>query len=328
MITRKLGAALAAGCTVVIRPAENSPYSGLAIAKLAQEAGFPPGVINVIPTSRFNAKFIGRTFCSSPKISVISFTGSTMVGKVLLEQGASSVKRVCLELGGNAPFIVFDSANIDDAVQGCMASKFRNTGQTCVCSNVIYVHSNVYDKFLQKLEAEMKNQLKIGDPLDVDTTIGPLVNSKAVQKVELHIENAVSKGAKVIIGGKVIKGNFFEPTILTNISSDMLLCQEETFGPVAPICRFENEKDVINKANSNRVGLAGYFYSSNHDQIWRVARALQVGMVGINTGIISCCEAPFGGIKESGLGREGSHMGIEEFTNVKYICIGSLKEPT
>lgn len=328
MITRKLGAALAAGCTVIIRPSEFSSFSGLALAKLAQEAGFPPGTVNVVTSSFFNARFISRSLCTSPDVSVVSFTGSTRVGKLLLEQGVSTVKRLSLELGGNAPFIVFDSANIDEAVQGCIASKFRNTGQTCVCSNVIYAHSSVYDKFVEKLQSEMKKQLKVGNPLDEDTTIGPLVNSNAVEKVRLHIDNAVSMGAKVITGGKVIKGNFFEPTILTHISSDMVLCQEETFGPVAPIYRFENEEDVIKKANSNRVGLAGYFFSSNHDQIWRVARALQVGMVGVNTGIISCCEAPFGGVKESGLGREGSHFGTEEFTNVKYICIGSIKQST
>lgn len=325
MITRKVAAALAAGCTVVVRPSEDSPFSGLALGKLAEEAGIPPGVINIITSSRIEAAFIGKAFCESPDLAAISFTGSTKVGKILLSNSAKTVKRVCLELGGNAPFIVFESANISDAIQGCIASKFRNTGQTCVSSNVIYVHSSIHDEFVENLKQKMQEQIRLGDPLDPKTTAGPLVNSRAVEKVKRHVDDAVSKGAKIVIGGKVKEGNFFEPTILTGINRSMDLCGEETFGPVASIFKFDSEKDVIEKANNTRVGLAGYFYSNQHDQIWRVARALQVGMVGVNQGIISCCEAPFGGIKESGMGREGSHLGIEEFTNVKYICLGSLK---
>ncbi|XP_015795330.1 uncharacterized protein LOC107371700 [Tetranychus urticae] len=324
MITRKLAAVLACGCTAVIRPAEDTPFSALALAKLVEEAGFPPGVVNVIPSSRDQASAIGSILSTSPEIAAISFTGSTNVGKILLSSSASTVKRVCLELGGNAPFIVFDSADIDAAVQGCIASKFRNTGQTCVSANRIFVQSGVHDKFVNALATEMAKSLKVGDPLDMSTTVGPLVNSKGLEKVKVHVEDALSKGGKLIVGGKHLHGNFFEPTLISNISENMKLCSEETFGPLAAIHPFETESQVIAAANSCRAGLAGYFYSSSIDQIWRVSKALQVGMVGVNAGIISCCEAPFGGVKESGLGREGSHLGIDEFTNVKYICLGSL----
>lgn len=324
MITRKLAAVLACGCTAVIRPAEDSPFSGLALGKLVEEAGFPPGVVNIITSSRDEASTIGSVLTQSPKIAAISFTGSTNVGKHLLASSASTVKRVCLELGGNAPFIVFDSADIPAAVQGCIASKFRNTGQTCVSANRIYVQSKVYQPFIDALSKEMSKSLVVGDPLDMATTVGPLVNSKGLDKVKAHVDDALAKGGKLIVGGKHIKGNFFEPTLIADISESMKICSEETFGPLAAIVPFETEQEVISKANSCRVGLAGYFYSSSLDQIVRVSKALQVGMVGVNAGIISCAEAPFGGVKESGLGREGSHLGIEEFTNVKYICMGSL----
>lgn len=325
MITRKLGAALACGCTTIIRPSEDSPFSALAIGKLAEEAGIPPGVVNVVPSRRQHSSMIAQTLCKSPDIGAISFTGSTGVGKLLLEWGSSTVKRICLELGGNAPFIVFNSADADRAVEGCIASKFRNTGQTCVCANRIYVQSGIHDEFVQKLAAAMAKQLKRGNTLEPGVTVGPLVNERAVEKVKAHVDDAVAKGGKLITGGKHLGGAHFEPTLITNVTSDMQLCHEETFGPLAGVVKFNNEEEVLEMANSVRVGLAGYFYSGDVAQIFRVARRLQVGMVGVNEGIISCCEAPFGGVKESGLGREGSHMGIDEFVNVKYICMGGMK---
>lgn len=321
MITRKLGAALAAGCTVVIRPAEDSPFSGLAIARIAEEAGIPPGVVNVIPSNRTAAPVIGKMVCESPDISVVTFTGSTAVGKQLLSWGASTVKRICLELGGNAPFIVFDSADAEKAAEGCIASKFRNTGQTCVCANRIFVQKGIHDEFVAKLATAISKNLRVGPPEQAGITVGPLVNERAVAKVKCHIEDALAKGGRLLVGGKQIDSNFYEPTLITGIKPDMLLCNEETFGPVAGIISFESEEEVIALANASRVGLAGYFYSREHSQIWRVARKLQVGMIGINDGIISCCEAPFGGVKESGLGREGSEMGMDEFLSVKYLCL-------
>lgn len=323
MITRKLGAALAAGCTTVIRPSEDSPFSALAIAKIAEEAGLPPGVVNVIPSDRSLAPVIGQALCESPDISVVSFTGSTAVGKQLLSWGASTVKRICLELGGNAPFIVFDSADAEKAAVGCIASKFRNSGQTCVCANRIFVQKGIHDEFVAKLAAAMKKALKVGRPADPGTTVGPLVNSRAVDKVKAHVEDAVSKGAKLLIGGKLVDGNYFEPTLMTGVTPDMRMCHEETFGPIAGITVFDTEEQVLKMTNNVRVGLAGYFFSRDLSQVWRVARKLQVGMVGVNEGIISCCEAPFGGVKESGIGREGSQMGVDEFLNVKYICLST-----
>jgi succinate-semialdehyde dehydrogenase len=325
MITRKLAAALACGCTAIIRPSEESPFSALALGKIAEEAGIPPGVVNVVTSRRQHATAITKSICQSPDIAAISFTGSTSVGKMLLDWGASTVKRICLELGGNAPFIVFDSADVDRAVDGCMASKFRNTGQTCVCANRIFVQSGIHDEFVKKLAATMASQLKSGNTLDQAVTVGPLVNERAVEKVKDHVDDAVSKGGKVITGGKHVGGYNFEPTLITNVSKDMKLCSEETFGPLAGVVKFDSEEEVLELANSVRVGLAGYFYSGNIAQIWRVARRLQVGMVGVNEGIISCSEAPFGGVKESGLGREGSHLGIDEFVNIKYICLGGMK---
>lgn len=325
MITRKLAAALAAGCTTVIRPAEDSPFSAIAIAKIAEEAGIPPGVVNVIPSDRPLAPVIGQRLAESPDIAVLSFTGSTVVGKQLLAWGASTVKRICLELGGNAPFIVFDSADADRAADGCIASKFRNSGQTCVCANRIFVQKGIHDEFVAKLASAMKKSLRVGRPQDPGVTVGPLVNERAVEKVLAHVDDAVSKGAKLLVGGKRVDGNYFEPTLIDGIQEGMRICQEETFGPVAGIYTFETEEQVVQLANLVRVGLAGYFYSRDLSQVMRVSRKLQVGMVGVNEGVISCCEAPFGGVKESGLGREGSHMGVDEFLNVKYVCMGGMK---
>lgn len=322
MITRKLGAALAAGCSVVIRPSEDTPFSALAIGKIAEEAGVPPGVVNVVPSS--SGPVTGKILAESPDISVLSFTGSTAVGKILLNWGSSTVKRICLELGGNAPFIVFNSADAAKAAEGCIASKFRNTGQTCVCANRIFVQKGIHDDFVAKLAQAMSKKLRMGNPFDSGITIGPLVNQKALTKVKEHVDDAMAHGARLLVGGKHVDGNFFEPTLITGVSKDMKMCHEETFGPVAGIVTFETEEEVLKMANSVRVGLAGYFYSQDMSQIWRVARKLEVGMVGINDGIISCAEAPFGGVKESGLGREGSHLGIEEFVNIKYVCLGSL----
>ena len=320
MITRKLGAALASGCTAVIRPAEDTPFSGLAIGKMVEEAKLPPGVVNLITSSRSQASMIGDTFCNSPSLQAISFTGSTVVGKELLKKSSSTVKRVSLELGGNAPFIVFNSADITKAVQGCLVAKFRNSGQTCISANRIFVQSKIYDQFIVELAQKMSQELKVGDPLDPSTTIGPLVNSRSIEKVKFHVKDAIEKGAKIILGGNQIKDNFFEPTLITNVTKDMQVCKEETFGPLAAVAKFETEKEVIEKANNTRFGLAGYFYSADSGQAWRVARDLQVGMVGINTSLISSSETPFGGMKESGLGREGSFLGIEEFTNVKFVA--------
>lgn len=325
MITRKMAAALAVGCTVVIKPAHDTPYSALALGVLAEQAGIPPGVINVLPCSAGNASQIGQLMCTSPDVAVVSFTGSTGVGKLLLSQAASTVKRVCLELGGNAPFIVFNSADISKAVAGLMASKYRNAGQTCVSANRIYVQSGIYDQFTAALAAEMKKSLKVGDGFKDGVTVGPLINDKAAAKVAQHVQDALAKGGSLQLGSKDPNGQFFEPTLVTNVTQDMLVCREETFGPLAALVKFETEEDVLRMANSSRVGLAGYFYSEDLSQIWRVARRIEVGMVGVNEGMISTCEAPFGGVKESGLGREGAHMGIDEFTEVKYICIGNLK---
>lgn len=342
-----MAAALAAGCTVVIKPPEDTPFSVLALAALSIKAGFPPGVINIVPVSRKNTQKIGSYLCNTSDISVISFTGSTQVGKWLLQNSANTVKRVCLELGGDAPFIVFDSADIDKAVQGCIVSKFRNAGQTCVCANRIFVQDAIHDRFVDSLAKQMQKELIVGDGFDENTTIGPLINGKAMEKVMTHVEDAQSKGAKILIGGHKHEqqgGYFFQPTLITNAKSDMLIAQEETFGPIAAIFRFESyplfiiifivlhfflrfktENDVIRMANDCRRGLAGYFYSQDYAQIERITRRLEVGMIGINDGILSCCEAPFGGIKESGLGREGgTHFGVDEFLNVKYVCHGGM----
>ncbi|XP_058523370.1 succinate-semialdehyde dehydrogenase, mitochondrial [Ochotona princeps] len=326
MITRKVGAALAAGCTVVVKPAEDTPFSALALAELANRAGIPPGVYNVIPCSRSKAKEVGEALCTDPLVSKISFTGSTATGKILLRHAASSVKRVSMELGGLAPFIVFDSANVEQAVTGALASKFRNTGQTCVCSNRFLVQRGIHDAFVNRLAEAMKKTLHVGNGFEAATTQGPLINEKAVEKVEKHVSDAVSKGATIVTGGKrhPLGGNFFEPTLLSSVTQDMLCSKEETFGPVAPVIKFDTEEEAVAIANATDVGLAGYFYSQDPAQIWRVAEQLEVGMVGVNEGLISTVECPFGGVKQSGLGREGSKYGIDEYLEVKYVCQGGL----
>jgi succinate-semialdehyde dehydrogenase/glutarate-semialdehyde dehydrogenase len=322
MITRKCGPALAAGCTMVIKPSELTPYSALALCVLAERAGLPAGVISVVTG---DAKPIGGEFTSNPIVRKLTFTGSTPIGKLLMSQCAASVKKVSLELGGNAPFIVFDDADLDAAVAGAIASKYRNAGQTCVCANRIYVQSGVYDQFAAKL-AERAAAMKVGNGLDQGTVIGPLIEEKAVAKVEEHVRDAVSKGAKVVVGGKRGEGNghFYVPTVLTDIKADMLVLREETFGPVAPLMKFETEEEVIRLANSTEFGLASYFYSRDIARVWRVAEALESGIVGINEGIISTEVAPFGGVKESGIGREGSKYGIEDYLEIKYLCIGGI----
>ncbi|XP_014828608.1 PREDICTED: succinate-semialdehyde dehydrogenase, mitochondrial [Poecilia mexicana] len=325
MITRKVGAALAAGCTVVVKPAEDTPLSALALAELAQQAGVPPGVVNVVPCSREKMTAVGRVLCSDPLVAKISFTGSTATGKVLLKMAANSVKRVSMELGGHAPFIVFDSANVERAVGGAMASKFRNSGQTCVCSNRFLVQSGIYERFLDGLGRAMDAELHVGHGSEPATTQGPLINARAVEKVVHQIEDAVSRGARVLRGGKRLDGSFMEPTLLAGVTTDMLCTQEETFGPLVPVIRFETEEEALAVANAANVGLAGYFYSQDVGQIWRVAEALEVGMVGVNEGLLSAAEAAFGGVKQSGLGREGSKYGIDEYLEVKYMCFGGLK---
>ncbi|KAK3102046.1 hypothetical protein FSP39_008358 [Pinctada imbricata] len=324
MITRKAGAAIAAGCTVVLKPAEDTPYSALALAKLAEEAGLPKGVLNVVTSSRTNAPEVGKVLCKSPLVSAISFTGSTAVGKILNEQAASTIKKCALELGGNAPFIVFDSADIDAAVEGFMGCKFRCSGQTCICANRVFIQDGVYDKFASKLAAKMDGELKMGDGMQQGTTQGPLINQRAVEKVDEHVKDAVSKGATVMRGGNKKGGNFFEPTLLSGVTKDMKCSQEETFGPLAALHRFKTEDEVVTLANSVRSGLAGYFYSRDLGQIWRVAERLEYGIVGVNEGLVSSPEIPFGGWKESGLGREGGKWGIEEFIEIKYVCMGGI----
>jgi len=323
MITRKAGPALAAGCTVVIKPAAQTPFSALALAELAERAGVPNGVLNVITGS---AKEIGAELTSNPIVRKLSFTGSTEVGKVLMAQCASTIKKLSLELGGNAPFIVFEDADLDAAVEGAIASKYRNTGQTCVCTNRVLVQESVYDAFAEKLVTAV-NKLKPAPGLEAGASQGPLIDNAAVEKVESHIKDAVSKGAKVIAGGHrhALGGSFFEPTILVNATTQMAVAREETFGPVAPLFRFKTEAEAIALANDTEFGLAAYFYGRDLARVWRVAEALEYGIVGINTGIISTEVAPFGGVKESGLGREGSKYGIEEFLEIKYLCIGGVK---
>jgi len=322
MITRKAAAAIAAGCTVIVKPASNTPFSALALAQLAKQAGLPDGVLNIVTGS---ARTVGAALTQSPIVRKLSFTGSTEVGKVLLKQCADTVKKVSMELGGNAPFIVFDDADLDKAIDGVMASKFRNTGQTCVCANRIFVHDKIYDEFSKLLSIRV-GQLKAGNGLEQGVTIGPLIDEAAVEKVEEHIEDALAKGAKVILGGQrhVLGGHFFQPTILTDVSNDALLLNDETFGPVAPLIRFTSDDEVINKANDTEFGLASYFYTQNIARAWNVADALEYGIVGINEGLISTELAPFGGIKESGIGREGSKYGIDDYMEVKYMCIGGL----
>ena len=322
MITRKAGPAIASGCTVVLKPASQTPFSALALAELASRAGVPPGVFNVITGS---ATEIGAELTSNPIVRKLSFTGSTETGKVLMAQCAATVKKLSLELGGNAPFIVFDDADLDAAVEGAMASKYRNTGQTCVCANRLLVQDSVYDRFSAKL-AEAVKKLVPAPGLDDGATQGPLIDDRAVEKVESHVADAVSKGARVLVGGKRHSrgGRFFEPTILTGVTPAMAVAKEETFGPVAPLFRFSTEAEAIALANDTEFGLAAYFYGRDIARVWRVAEALEYGIVGINTGIISTEVAPFGGVKESGIGREGSKYGLEEFLEIKYLCMGGI----
>jgi succinate-semialdehyde dehydrogenase/glutarate-semialdehyde dehydrogenase len=322
MITRKAGPALAAGCSFVCKPAPQTPFSALAMAELAARAGIPPGVFNVIPG---DAEAIGGELCSNARVRKLSFTGSTPVGKRLMAQCAGTVKKVSLELGGNAPFIVFDDADLDAAVQGAMASKYRNTGQTCVCANRLYVQDGVYDEFARKLGAAVA-LLRVGDGLAGPTDQGPLIDARALAKVEAHIADAVAQGARIACGGKrhALGGTFFEPTILTGATASMRVAREETFGPVAPLFRFHDEAEAIRLANDTEAGLAAYFYTRDLARSWRVQEALEYGIVGVNTGLISTEVAPFGGVKESGLGREGSRHGIDEYSELKYVCVGGL----
>ncbi len=322
MITRKVAPALAAGCTVVLKPAEQTPLSAFSIAELAERAGMPKGVLNILTG---DAPSIGGELTSNPKVRKLSFTGSTEVGKLLMKQCSATVKKVSLELGGNAPFIVFNDADLDAAVDGAIASKYRNAGQTCVCANRILVQDEVYDAFAAKL-AERVKQFKVGNGMEPGVTIGPLIDAPAVAKVKSHIEDALAKGAKIMLGGKPHGAGalFFEPTILTNVTSAMRLAKEETFGPVAPLFRFKDEAEAIRIANDTEFGLAAYFYGRDIGRIWRVAEALEYGIVGVNTGLISTEVAPFGGMKESGIGREGSKYGIEDYLEVKYVCIGGI----
>ncbi|XP_033978455.1 succinate-semialdehyde dehydrogenase, mitochondrial [Trematomus bernacchii] len=325
MITRKVGAALAAGCTVVVKPAEDTPLSALALAELAEQAGVPAGVFNVVPCSREKTPSVGQVLCTDPLVAKISFTGSTATGKVLLKMAADTVKKASMELGGHAPFIVFDSADVEMAVSGAMNSKFRNSGQTCVCSNRFLVQSKIHDVFVEKLGRAMDAELVLGHGSEPSTTQGPLINNRAAEKVEAQISDAVSRGAKVLRGGRRLDGSFVQPTLLTGVSTDMICTREETFGPLLPVIRFDTEEEALAIANASNVGLAGYFFSQDVSQIWRVAEALEVGMVGVNEGLLSTPEATFGGVKQSGLGREGSKYGVDEYLEVKYMCFGGLK---
>ncbi len=322
MITRKVAPALAAGCPIVLKPAELTPLSALALAVLAERAGVPKGVFSVVIG---DSKAIGGEMTGNPLVRKLSFTGSTAVGRLLMEQCAPTVKKISLELGGNAPFIVFDDADLDAAVEGAIASKFRNAGQTCVCANRLYVQDGVYDEFARKLAVAV-GKLKVGDGREEGVTQGPLIEEKAVRKIEQHIEDAQAKGAKLLLGGKrhALGHSFFEPTVLTDVTSDMLVAHEETFGPLAPLFRFKTEDEVIAMANDTEFGLASYFYARDIGRVWRVAEAIESGMVGVNTGIISTEIAPFGGVKQSGLGREGSTYGMDDYLVVKYICMGGM----
>jgi succinate-semialdehyde dehydrogenase / glutarate-semialdehyde dehydrogenase len=325
MITRKVAPALAAGCPVVIKPAELTPLTALAAAELAIRAGIPAGVLNVLTADSANSIAIGKVICDSPVVRHLSFTGSTEVGRILMAQSAPTVKKLSLELGGNAPFIVFDDADIDSAVDGAMASKYRNAGQTCVCANRIYVQGGVYDAFVEKFAAKVK-ALKVGNGFAEGVTTGPLIEHAAIDTVARHVADAVAKGGKLLAGGHKLDGQFFEPTVIGDATADMLCAKEETFGPFAPVFRFKHEQDAIAAANNTEFGLASYFYSRDVGRIFRVAEALEYGMVGINVGVIATEHVPFGGVKQSGLGREGSRHGMEEYLEMKYLCMGDILE--
>ncbi|MCU6497711.1 NAD-dependent succinate-semialdehyde dehydrogenase [Rugamonas sp. A1-17] len=322
MITRKVGPALAAGCPMVLKPAESTPYCALALAVLAERAGVPAGVFSVVTGT---PKEIGGEMTSNPTVRKLTFTGSTAVGRLLMEQCAPTIKKLSLELGGNAPFIVFDDADLDAAVEGALASKYRNAGQTCVCANRIYVQDGVYEQFAEKLVAAVA-KLKVGNGAEEGVTQGPLIDDKAVQKVEQHVADALAKGGRLLAGGKrhALGHSFFQPTVIADVTSDMIVASEETFGPLAPLFRFTTDEQAVELANSTEFGLASYFYSRDIGRIWRVAEGLESGMVGVNTGLISNEIAPFGGVKQSGLGREGSHYGLDDFLVIKYICMGGI----
>jgi succinate-semialdehyde dehydrogenase / glutarate-semialdehyde dehydrogenase len=323
MITRKIAPALAAGCTVIVKPAEQTPLSALALAELALRAGFPPGVINIVTSDAEQSIVVGKALCDSPVVRKLSFTGSTAVGRILMEQCAPTLKKLSLELGGNAPFIVFGDADVDAAVEGALASKYRNSGQTCVCTNRFYVHESIYATFVQKLAARAA-QIKVGPGLEAGVQQGPLIDEQALTKVEAHLADALARGAKVETGGKrhALGGTFFEPTVLSGVRSDMVVAREETFGPIAPVFAFKTDDEAIAMANATEFGLAAYFYARDVGKVMRYAERLEYGMVGVNVGIMSTEVAPFGGIKQSGYGREGSHLGIDEYLTVKYVCVG------
>jgi len=325
MITRKVAPALAAGCPVVIKPAEQTPLSALALAELAQRAGMPAGVLNVVTADGANSVLVGKALCESDTVRHLSFTGSTEVGRILMRQCAPTVKKLSLELGGNAPFIVFDDADIDSAVEGAMVSKYRNAGQTCVCANRMVVQEGVYDTFIARL-AEKARGIKVGNGFEAGINQGPMIDGAAIAKVEAHISDALAKGARVVVGGARIDDRFFTPTVLADVNADMLCTKEETFGPLAPVMKFKTEAEAIALANDTEFGLASYFYTRDVGRIFRVGEALEYGMVGINTGLISVAEVPFGGVKQSGLGREGSHQGIEDYVEVKYLCLGDINK--
>ena len=329
MITRKVAPALAAGCPVIIKPAELTPLTALAAAALAMRAGIPAGVLNMVTADAENSIAVGKVICASPVVRHLSFTGSTEVGRILMAQSAPTVKKLSLELGGNAPFLVFDDADIDSAVEGAFASKYRNAGQTCVCSNRIYVQSGVYEQFIEKFAVKVKTA-KVGNGFDADVNQGPLIEEAALVKVERHVADALAKGARLLVGGKRLgqlgSGQFFEPTVVADATADMLCAKEETFGPFAPVFKFHTEQEAIDAANHTEFGLASYFYSRDIGRIYRVAEALEYGMVGINVGILATEHVPFGGVKQSGLGREGSHFGMDDYVEVKYLCIGDVQK--
>ncbi|MBI5275765.1 MAG: NAD-dependent succinate-semialdehyde dehydrogenase [Burkholderiales bacterium] len=323
MIARKIAPALAAGCTVVAKPAEDTPLTSLALVKLAEEAGLPAGVLNIVTCSRGHVADVVGVWLADARVRKISFTGSTAVGKLLARDSAATLKKLSLELGGNAPFIVFEDADIAAAVEGLMAAKFRNGGQTCVSPNRVYVHDAVHDRFVDKLAARV-GALKVGPASQPDSQIGPMINARAVEKIERHVADALARGARAVTGGRRLEGNYYAPTVLTGATRDMQLSCEETFGPVVPVFRFGDEAEVLQLANDTPFGLAGYFYSNDVRRIWRVASALETGIVGINEGAVAAPSAPFGGVKESGYGREGSHWGLDEYMHTKYLCQGNL----
>jgi succinate-semialdehyde dehydrogenase/glutarate-semialdehyde dehydrogenase len=325
MITRKVAPALAAGCPVVIKPAELTPLTALAAAGLALRAGLPAGVLNMLTADSDNSIGVGKMLCDSDAVRHISFTGSTEVGRILMAQSARTVKKMSLELGGNAPFIVFDDADIDSAVEGAIASKYRNAGQTCVCANRLYVQNGVYDAFVEKFAARV-SALKVGNGFGEGVTQGPLIEPAALRKVQKHLDDALAKGGRVVAGGQKMQGQFFQPTVVADATADMLCAREETFGPFAPVFRFETEREVIDAANDTEFGLASYFYSRDVGRIFRVAEALEYGMVGINAGVIASEHVPFGGVKQSGLGREGSHHGMDDYLELKYLCLGDISK--